>query len=474
MPWIPTPSDGLDASDTLRSQYETEQSISALLTEQLAKVTPAVLDLDTHVAYCRRLIDNPLPNYFVGLDASRPWVLYWVFHSLNVMGRPIDAPLRARAAATLAAFQNEGGGFGGGPGQLSHLAPTYAAVCALAYAGEEGWAVINRPAMYQFLLSLKQTDGSFIMHVGGEVDVRGSYCALTVATLLNLLTPELTESTADFVASCQTYEGGLAAAAFSATTAWPDAPAAPLGEAHGGYAYCAAASWAMVEGLSTSLPARDRSGPSTLDGDRCRLNVMALLRWSASMQANPIEGGGFRGRTNKLVDGCYSWWCGGLLPIVKYLLEGHDDTPAVGIGELYDEPSLRQYVELVAQAPGGGLRDKPGKSPDAYHTCYNLSGASSAASRPVFSRSLYKQLAQSFQTASPAVEGFEDGDRAGQSAEERRRCQVYSRSLAWRLGGPPEGNLAEPENALVFTHPLFNVCMPAVQAIMAHFYGQAG
>lgn len=144
MPWTPTPSDGLEASDTLRSQYETEQSISALLAEQLAKATPAALDVDTHAAYCRRLIDNPLPPFFVGLDASRPWVLYWVLHSLAVMGRPIDTALRKRAASTLANFQNEGGGFGGGPGQLSHLAPTYAAVCALAYAGEEGWAIIDR------------------------------------------------------------------------------------------------------------------------------------------------------------------------------------------------------------------------------------------------------------------------------------------------------------------------------------------
>lgn len=202
--------------------------------------------------------------------------------------------------------------------------------------------------MYRFLLSLKQPDGSFIMHVGGEVDVRwvfvsasavriprsrknplccrGSYCALTVATLLDLLTPELTEAAASFIASCQTYEGGLAAAAFSATVAWPDAPAAPLGEAHGGYAFCAAASWAMLKGASPSI-SREAHLSSSASGENHReINVLALLRWSASMHANPIEGGGFRGRTNKLVDGCYSWWCGGLLPIARYLLD--EDEPA--------------------------------------------------------------------------------------------------------------------------------------------------
>lgn len=43
----------------------------------------------------------------------------------------------------------------------------------------------------------------------------------------------------------------------------------------------------------------------------------ALLRWSAHMQAQPIEGAGFRGRTNKLVDGCYSWWNGGLFQFIE-------------------------------------------------------------------------------------------------------------------------------------------------------------
>ena len=35
------------------------------------------------------------------------------------------------------------------------------------------------------------------------------------------------------------------------------------------------------------------------------------------MQGVPVEGGGFRGRTNKLVDGCYSWWNGGLFQMLQ-------------------------------------------------------------------------------------------------------------------------------------------------------------
>ena len=38
------------------------------------------------------------------------------------------------------------------------------------------------------------------------------------------------------------------------------------------------------------------------------------------MQGSEAELGGFRGRTNKLVDGCYSWWVGGCVVLVEGLL----------------------------------------------------------------------------------------------------------------------------------------------------------
>lgn len=31
--------------------------------------------------------------------------------------------------------------------------------------------------------------------------------------------------------------------------------------------------------------------------------------------------GGFQGRTNKLVDGCYSYWQGAIIPIVQTLIQ---------------------------------------------------------------------------------------------------------------------------------------------------------
>jgi hypothetical protein len=37
------------------------------------------------------------------------------------------------------------------------------------------------------------------------------------------------------------------------------------------------------------------------------------------MQGSEIELGGFKGRTNKLVDGCYSWWVGGSFALLEAL-----------------------------------------------------------------------------------------------------------------------------------------------------------
>ena len=57
--------------------------------------------------------------------------------------------------------------------QLPHLAPTYAAVNALCIIGtEEAYKVINRETLYKFIQNMHQSDGSFILHEGGEVDVR--------------------------------------------------------------------------------------------------------------------------------------------------------------------------------------------------------------------------------------------------------------------------------------------------------------
>ena len=153
--------------------------------------------------------------------------------------------------------------------------------------------------MYSFFMSLKQPDGSFLVSEDSEVDVRGIYCLLCVAYLLNILTPELVAGTAEFIASLQTYEGGFASASQPFYSSSPPSPSSlleyprpPLGEAHGGYTFCALASWVLLK------PFIDQQEKSP------EINLRSLTRWLVSMQGSKAELMGFRGRTNKLVDAC--------------------------------------------------------------------------------------------------------------------------------------------------------------------------
>jgi protein farnesyltransferase subunit beta len=60
----------------------------------------------------------------------------------------------------------------------------------------------------------------------------GTYCAMVIATMLNIMTPELTEGAAEYIATCQTYEGGIGGE--------------PGAEAHGGYTFCAFAALTLL------------------------------------------------------------------------------------------------------------------------------------------------------------------------------------------------------------------------------------
>lgn len=170
--------------------------------------------------------------------------------------------------------------------------------------------------MYKWFLSLKQPDGSFLVSHDAEVDVRGLYCLLVTATLLDLLTPELLEGVPEFIAACQSYEGGFSSASlrYLGGNCTSKFPTSCLGEAHGGYTFSCLASWVLVQPYLSTLR---ESGESAKSG--VTINLKTLLRWTANMQGGELDLGGFRGRTNKLVDGCYSWWVGGCFPLLEGL-----------------------------------------------------------------------------------------------------------------------------------------------------------
>lgn len=327
------------STPTSELQQQVEQSIKNIYEDWLESGDTPVLLAERHILYLRRAL-GPVPHMFQSLDASQPWIIYWSTNSLAVLGHKLEDHLKREAAEKLLSFQNSSGGFGGGLGQLSHAASTYAAVLALTLVGDETrWAQIDRAAMYQWLMSLKQDDGSFVMHIGGERDTRAVYCVFTIASLLNITTAELTKGSAQWLRSCQTYEGGFGAV--------------PWDEAHGGYSFCAVAALLLL-------------GKSEL----LQCNIPQLTRWVSSRQM-ALEGG-FSGRTGKLVDGCYSFWVGGISAALDIVLDR----------EVINKASLENYILCCCQDEQyGGLRDKPGKGADFYHSNYVLLGLAITQSR---------------------------------------------------------------------------------------------
>ncbi|VDM63723.1 unnamed protein product [Angiostrongylus costaricensis] len=324
-----------------------EQRLSCGFIEQGNPSAP-VLNRSLHVDYITKSLREVGCGYS-GLDASRTWMCYWGLHSLNILGAPPSHFQKAEILAFLKTCQHPDGGFGGGPGQYAHLAPTYASVMALAslqmedalsaidlFVNIQSFYNYTYQSLSRFLHRMKQPDGSFTMHGGGEADIRGTYCALAVAALCGLLSDDLKNGVAEWIIRCQTYEGGFGGE--------------PFAEAHGGYAYCGVASLVIL--------------------DRYRLaDSESFLHWLVKRQMR-FEGG-FQGRTNKLVDGCYSFWQAANFPLVDGEMAREGRLPTDG---LFDARMLEEYILTCCQDESGGMRDKPGKSRDLYHTCYVLSG----------------------------------------------------------------------------------------------------
>jgi protein farnesyltransferase subunit beta len=397
----PTESDQLDVEKTLKKCFE-------MPTQPLHRAT--------HVAMLRLCIAR-VSEKMQGLDSSRPWLCYWILHAADILNA-LPEVYEAVPAADIAEFllmnlttdadpsdpasdpvtesKEQRKGFAGGPGgQRPHLAASYAAVTALMILQQsDALDRIDRPAVQRWLVSLRTRNGGFRLTRGGEVDIRATYCAAVVAAALNLdMSVVFPKEARDYVVACQTYEGGFASCLDGG------------GEAHGGYTQCALAACMML-------------------GNYGDLNLDNLRRFCAMRQLE-FEGG-FCGRTNKLVDSCYSFWIGGsavmsqaadaavkmrngvalnatellLLDYAQVLdlstmeidfdaLKPPAPQTAAAVEDegqlLFDQQELLYYVLQCCQQPcGGGLRDKPSTNVDFYHTCYSLSGASIASNNFAF------------------------------------------------------------------------------------------
>jgi len=349
-----------------------------------------ILHRQKHIDFVEKHL-NRLSSNFDTLESSRSWFCFWGLHSLRLLGHQPSPHLLDRIVRFLKSCMAPGGGYGGGPGQLPHLATTYASIMALVSVGtREALESINRKKLRLFIESLRQPNGAFIVHEGGEADIRAVYCAVASASLTGIILGDddpLLSDTPSWIIRCQTYEGGFGAE--------PNCC-----EAHGGYTFCAIASLALLR--KTYL-----------------LNADQTLRWLVNRQTTKENG--FQGRTNKLVDGCYTYWQAASFFTLEYqLCFGEKRQVPV---PLFDSYALQEFVLYMCQDETGGLRDKPDKLPDPYHTCYTLSGLS---------------IAQTFS---------------------RRQNDLRRKFQSTALKEDPSPLIGGEQSVLVEIHPLYNVCL---------------
>ena len=324
-----------------------------------------------HNAFARKGLSK-IPSHYMLMDSGMPWFPYWILNIIEMT--KVDYELSHDNKIQICQFLKElidpDGGFKGTTKGLPHIVATYGAVMAIVNLGiKEAYDLIDIPKMKEFLLRMKNNHfnidqppsyvdkkgtfvitrekvdqcstysttypGAFSGHYNGESDLRATYCAIVIATILDIVDEDLTKGIVDNIKNCQTFEGGFA----------PE----PFCEAHGGYSFCAIATLLMLDKLH-------------------EIDLKSFLRWLVNRQCT-VEGG-FNGRTNKLVDSCYSFWQGS---IFNMLYMG-DKTFSYDQELLYDQLSLQAYIMFCCQNPNGGLIDKPGRSPDFFHTNYATAG----------------------------------------------------------------------------------------------------
>lgn len=142
-------------------------------------------------------------------------------------------------------------------------------VCSFLRRFESGtdaaFESIDVDGLYRLLVRLKKPGlhGGFSVTDDGEADVRALYFAMTIASLCNLFTDELTRGVDVFIKSLQGFDGGFGGEAGN--------------ESHGGYTYCGLASLSIL---------------CNYDMDRMAeiIDIDSLQRWAVMRQMS-LEGG---------------------------------------------------------------------------------------------------------------------------------------------------------------------------------------
>ncbi|MES1922161.1 CAAX farnesyltransferase (FTase) subunit beta [Bonamia ostreae] len=139
------------------------------------------------------------------VESSKPCFLFWGVNSICFLDQLhnhknlVDKSIEYLESISLS--ETTKGAFSGGYMQMPDLANTFASVCVVVAINntETRNRVLNKRKIKEFLMRMKNEDGSFSMHENGESDCRSIYSAVATASMLNILSPELTKNVVDFI-----------------------------------------------------------------------------------------------------------------------------------------------------------------------------------------------------------------------------------------------------------------------------------
>ncbi|EMD39652.1 hypothetical protein CERSUDRAFT_150261 [Gelatoporia subvermispora B] len=302
-----------------------------------------------HTSHCKICLSG-LPFSQVEVDSSRIALILYCFGTLDLLGT-----LSTKTSETdrqkwrdwlweqqtsgkhgtgfkpSAYMTPQGGNDEYGDYDAPHLIMTYAALLSLAILRDD-CSKLNRTGIVQLIRACQHEDGSFsALPDGGEADLRSVYCAFALSSMLDDWSGIDIDRAVAYIQRCSSYEGGYGQI--------------PYNEALGGTTYCALAALHLAPGTTLSSP-ETRITPA----ERAR-----TIRW---LTQNQTSCGGFCGRTGKLADACYCFWCGASLSIL-------------GAGELVDSTALALWM-AQCQYKFGGIAKAPSERPDPYHTYLSL------------------------------------------------------------------------------------------------------
>ena len=82
-------------TSTSREQVALELNVAQIVSRHEDERGTLDLDKDRHIAYLQRGLKS-LPESFASLEASRPWILYWITHSLALLGAKLPDNVTAQ------------------------------------------------------------------------------------------------------------------------------------------------------------------------------------------------------------------------------------------------------------------------------------------------------------------------------------------------------------------------------------------